>query len=116
MMTRGERAKQFAPFDAMKGLQEALRDREERHSRVEKREISEEMAEQNERVIRRLTRGMTVEVYCYCAFHDVTRRGTVTDIDLTFRHLTLDPIHDLAHDPTRIWFDDIYAIAILDEG
>ena len=32
-------------FDAMKGLQEALRDREERHSRVEKHDISEEQAE-----------------------------------------------------------------------
>ena len=43
-MTRAERAKLFAPFDAMKGLQEALRDREERHLRVEKHEISEETA------------------------------------------------------------------------
>ena len=42
MMTQAERAKQFAPFDAMKGLQEALRDREERHARVERHEISEE--------------------------------------------------------------------------
>ena len=41
-MTRAERAKQFAPFDAMKGLNEALRDREERHMRVDKHEISEE--------------------------------------------------------------------------
>lgn len=91
----------------MKGLQEALRDREERHSRVEKREISEEMAEQNERVIRRLARGMKVEVYYYCAFHDVTRRGTVAGIDMTYKYLTLDA--------ERIWFDDIYAIRILDE-
>ena len=108
MMTRGERAKQFAPFDAMKGLQEALRDREERHSRVEKREISEEMAEQNARVIERLSRGMRVEVFCYCAFHDVTKCGTVTAIDLTFRHLTLGT--------ERIWLDDIYSIRILDEA
>ena len=42
MMMREERAKQFQPFDAMIGLQEALRDREERHSRVERHEISEE--------------------------------------------------------------------------
>ena len=48
MMTTAERAKQFAPFDAMKGLQEALRDREERHSRVERHEISEEQQEKNE--------------------------------------------------------------------
>ena len=45
-MTQSDRAKQFMPFDAMKGLKEALRDREERHSRVEKRDLSEDtMAE-----------------------------------------------------------------------
>ena len=108
MMTRAERAKQFAPFDAMKGLQEALRDREERHSRVDKREISEETAEQNARVIARLTRGMKAEVFYYRAFHDVTRCGTVTGIDVTYGHLTLDA--------ERIWFDDVYAIKILDEA
>lgn len=41
-MTRQQRAKQFMPFDAMKGLKEALAEREERHSRVEKRELSED--------------------------------------------------------------------------
>ena len=30
MITRKERAKQFMPFDAMKGLQEALRKQEDR--------------------------------------------------------------------------------------
>lgn len=33
------------PFDAMKGLKEALREREERHLREEKRELSEDAAE-----------------------------------------------------------------------
>ena len=42
MMMREQRAKQFAIFDAMKGLSEALREREERHSRVQKHGISEE--------------------------------------------------------------------------
>lgn len=42
MMTRENRAKQFMPFDAMKGLAEALKDREERHSRVQKHGVSEE--------------------------------------------------------------------------
>ena len=42
MMTRQERAKQFMPFDAMKGLKEALAIREERHNRVENRELSED--------------------------------------------------------------------------
>lgn len=104
MMTRAERAKQFAPFDAMKGLQEALRDREEKHLRVERHEISEEMAEHNSKVILKLVRGMRVEIYCYSAFHDVTKRGTITDIDITFRNLKLGD--------ERIWFDDIYTIRI----
>ena len=65
MMTRLERAKQFTPVDAMKGLTEALRDREERHTRVEKHEISEEMIENISKVIARLERGMKVEIFCY---------------------------------------------------
>jgi len=105
-MTRAERAKQFAPFDAMKGLQEALRDREERHSRVERHEISEEMAEQNSRVILKLECGMRVEVFCYSEFHDVLKRGQITDIDITMKYLKLDN--------KRILFDDIYSIKITD--
>ena len=50
-MIREERAKQFMPFDAMKGLQEALRDREERHARVERTEISEEKTDANSAVL-----------------------------------------------------------------
>ena len=106
MMTRQERAKIFAPFDAMKGLQEALRDREERHLRVERHEISEEQAEENSRVLLKLRRGMTVEIDCYCAFHDVVKRGTITDVDTIFKHLKLGT--------ERIWFDDIYSIRITD--
>ena len=57
-MTQAERAKQFAPFDAMKGLQEALRDREERHARVERHDISEEDIERNSSVLAKLTNGV----------------------------------------------------------
>jgi len=105
-MTRGERAKQFAPYDAVKGLQEALRDREERHSRVEKRLISEEKAEEVSRILLRLKRGIKAEIECYAAFHDVTLRGTVTQVDFTYRKLKLDE--------TQIWFDDIYEVRIIE--
>ena len=104
MLTREERAKLFAPFDAMKGLTEALRDREERHSRVARHEISEEQAEENSRAILKLERGMTVEVYCHHAFHDVIIRGRVTGLDLARKKLSLDG--------ENILFDDIYAISI----
>ena len=82
MMTRAERAKIFAPFDAMKGLQEALRDREERHLRVEKHGISEEQAERNSRVMLKIERGMKVAIEYYKHFHDVEIEGRVTAIDL----------------------------------
>ena len=104
MLTREERAKLFAPFDAMKGLKEALRDREERHARVARHEISEEQAEENSRAILKLERGMLVEVYCHHAFHDVIIRGRVTGLDLTRKMLSLDG--------ENILFDDIYAVSI----
>lgn len=105
MMTRAERAKQFAPFDAMKGLQEALRDREERHLRVEKHGISDEAAENNSRVMMKLQRGMKVRISYYCAFHDIERTGRVTDVNTTYRRLKLDD--------ELILFDDIYSIKII---
>ena len=105
MMTRDERANQLGSFDAMKGLQEALKDREERHQRVEKLEISEEMKEANSKVLVRVERGTKVEVYYYRAFHNVTRSGTVK-IDHTFNYLILED--------ERIGFDDIYSIKVLD--
>ena len=43
-MSRQDRAKQFAPFDALKGLQDALRIKEFEHERVQRGEIQEEKA------------------------------------------------------------------------
>ena len=104
MMMREERAKQFQPFDAMKGLQEALRDREERHSRVERHEISEEQQEKNSEVFAKLTKGMHVQLDYYCKFHDITKKGTVTEISTAFRYLKLGK--------EKIFFCDIYDITI----
>ena len=103
-MTRQERAKQFAPFDAMKGLQEALRDREERHSRVDRHEISEDDISRNSKILAKLRPGMQVKIFYYCAFHDIVKTGMVTDVDLTFKRLKLED--------EQIWFDDIYSIMI----
>ena len=94
-MTREERAKIFAPFDAMKGLQEALRDREERHSRVEKHGVSDEDAERISTTLGILQKGMRVEIACYCAFHDVVKRGRVTAINTAYRKLKLDDIYSI---------------------
>lgn len=106
MMTTAERAKQFAPFDAMKGLQEALRNREERHSRVQRHDISEEQMERNSEIFAKLTKGAVVRIECYRAFHDIAVTGTVTVIDTVFRYLKMGT--------EKFQFSDIYTIEILD--
>lgn len=106
MMTRKDRAKQFMPFDAMKGLQEALRDREERHSRVERHDISEEQQMQNSEAIKRLEKHSRVELDYYRAFHDIHAEGEVTEINIAYRYLKLDN--------EKICFEDIYRIKAID--
>ncbi len=108
MMTLQERAKQFAPFDAMKGLQEALRDREERHCRVDRHDISDEDIEENSLVIAKLSKGHMVLVEYYCAFHDIEKEGRITEISIPFKYIKLNG--------ERIAFDDIYRIRITDNG
>ena len=105
-MTREQRAKQFMPFDAMKGLQEALADREERHSRVERRDVSDEAAEQISAVLSKLVKGDRVRLEYYRAFHDVTREGRITALSPVFKYLVLDG--------EKIFFDDIYKVKITD--
>lgn len=104
-MTREQRAKQFMPFDAMKGLQEALRDREERHSRVERHGISEEEQEALSAVLNRLSKGDKIRISYYCHFHDVEKAGTVTAVNYAYRFLKVGE--------EKIGFDDVYGITTL---
>ena len=94
-MTRQERAKQFMPFDAMKGLQAALREREEHHSRVERRILSDEVMAANSAVLARIEVGSQVRLRYYS--------GAVDEVSTTFRFLRLGE--------EKIYFDDIYEIS-----
>ncbi len=105
-MIRQQRAKQFQPFDAMKGLVQALKDREERHNRVDKKEISEEKIKSIESVLLRVETGMKVRVEFYRAFHYVVIKGIVCKISKSKNFLFVDD--------EKIFFDDIYEIRILD--
>ncbi|MCQ2427461.1 MAG: YolD-like family protein [Clostridia bacterium] len=105
-MTRGERAKQFLPFDAMKGLSEALRDREERHLREEKRELSEEQENVLSKQLSRLREGMTVRIYCYVAFHNVYITGKIEEFNPTDKFILLAGAAD------KLWFENIYSVKI----
>ena len=54
----------------------------------------------------KLQRGAKVEISCYSAFHDVVKRGTVTDVNIAYRRIKLND--------EPILFDDIYSIRITD--
>ena len=94
------------PFDAMKGLHEALRDREERCCRVERHDISEELQQKNSAVLVRLNKGDSVLLDCWHRFHDVQLKGSVTELNSSFGYLCLNG--------ERILFEDIYSIRIID--
>lgn len=102
MMTRRERAKQFLPFDSVKGLQEALREREERHARVEKHGLGEEETEALNRALQRLKKGDRIRLSYYAAFHDTEAVGTVTLLNAAGRFLCLDG--------EKVLFEDVYRI------
>ncbi len=102
-MDRAERAKQFMPFDALKGLKAALREKE--RIVVEKKELSEEKGEELDRKLHRLqVKDMITVIY----FHEdeyVKVTGMVSRIDLTARLLKVVN--------TKISFDDIYDMIFL---
>ena len=105
-MKRQDRAKQFQPFDAMKGLTEGLRAREERHARTERREIGEEQIEANSRILACVTKGMKVRLSCHHAFHDTVIEGRVKRISLPYQFVMVGE--------KRIAFEDIYEVEVVD--
>ena len=98
-MSRIDRAKQFLPFDSMKGLQEALRAEEAKRARVEKRELGEEDAARISQVLGQTSRGDAVRVTYYRSGSYLTATGEVAAFDTIRRTLTVEG--------QKIPFDDI---------
>ena len=96
------RAAQFLPFDALKGLSDELRKREERHSRVEKTELSEEESAIVNNELCKLQAGDTVRISFYYKGHYVTLDGVLTKIVPQMRYLMIGT--------AKIGFDDIREI------
>lgn len=105
-MNNQERAKQFMPFDALKGLNEALRDREERRTRIAKKQLSEEMVEEISRVLERVEPRSEVRIKFYSKGHYIDLQGTVLNKDIIYRFLKIGN--------ERIYFDDILKIRIIE--
>ena len=104
-MRREDRAKQFLPFDAMKGLAAAMRRQEEKLSQVQKRELGEEDAEAISASLSHLARGdkATATYYDGEQYRELT--GVVTKFDEVKRTLTIGE--------TAIAFDDLVTLTLL---
>lgn len=88
-MNREERAKQFMPFDALKGLREELLLRERMALRAPRRELFEEEAERLSAAILALTVGKSVELLVYQNGHYLTLTGEAVCVDTAFSRLTV---------------------------
>ena len=64
-MPRSKRAAQFAPFDALKGLQEALKMKEYEHSRIQRIDVSEEESQRISDVVSSIEKCDLVDVTYY---------------------------------------------------
>lgn len=73
------RAKQFLPFDALKGLQEALREKEVEYD--ERKDLSEETLSQLDTILNRLENGSKAKIKYYNNYKYNEIEGIVTNID-----------------------------------
>lgn len=87
-MPISERAKQFMPFAALRGLPEALAEREKLP--VPRIELSEEMAEELDRTLRALRPGDAVSVVYFCGGEYLRAAGIVTRIDAERRAVRVE--------------------------
>ncbi len=61
-MSRADRAKQFAPFDALKGLQETIKIKEYEHERIASTQMSEDEIKEISAVLLSLEKGDEVQI------------------------------------------------------
>lgn len=100
-MPRSERAKQFMPFDTLKGLKNALRMKEYEHERVSKVELSEEKATEISKKLLNLNKNdiVTVKYYNDGHYKEITGKAKVLIeqhcIEINYNKIDFDDIFDI---------------------
>lgn len=94
------RARQFMPFSALKGFHELLREKE--RVIIAKKELPEDDLRELSEKILLIKKGIMIKVVHFCQGEYIATEGVVTNIDLTFKKLTVVK--------TKINFDDILEI------
>ena len=103
-MRREDRAKQFAPFDALKGLQEALRMKEYEHDKKEKNDLPEEKIIEISDTLLKINKNTKIKVqYFFDGYPREISGNAIIDI----------PFQTLKFDKEIVKFDDILDIKVL---
>lgn len=105
-MPRKDRAKQFAPFDALKGLQDALRLKEYEHERGLKGDIQEEKIAEISKTLLEIQKNEMVKLtYFFDGYYkEITGKAKV---DIINQEIKVDNI--------KVNFSDIFDIVRLAE-
>jgi len=103
-MPPSQRAKQFAPFDAVVGLRQALKEKEK--IRVPRKLISEDMAEEIDETLKSIVDGDVITVVFYNAPEQeyIQLTGEFKKINLQKRFILIEA--------TEVFFEDIYSIEV----
>ena len=99
-MPISNRAKQFAPFSALKGLEYAIE--EKRRKRTQRRTLTEQQAQILNDRLARLKAGDTIYIMHYTRGGYIKRTVKVYDVDISKKAVVTDG--------EDIFFEDIYAI------
>ena len=92
-MNRGARAKQFLPFDALKGLQEALREKEIEYET--KKDLSEDTLQELNNKFNQIENGKYVKIKYYKNGRYSEIKGRVTNIDYIKKKIQISKIENI---------------------
>ena len=93
MVNRVARAKQFLPFDALKGLQEALREKEVEYE--EEKELSEDTLNDLNDKFNQLDNGSFVKITFYKNGKYSEIKGRVTNIDYIKKKIQINKKYNI---------------------
>ena len=93
MANRVARAKQFLPFDALKGLQEALREKEIEYE--EKKDLSEDTLNELNNKFNQIDNGSFVKITFYKNGKYSEIKGRVTNIDYIKKKIQINKEYNI---------------------
>ena len=100
------RAAQFLPFDALKGLSEELQSRIDRRSKMERIELCEEQQQLISDELNKVQVGSFIRINFFMNGHYIDLEGVVEKLDTLYRYLMIGQ--------RKIFYSDIHDIKIIE--